>query len=173
MHGRHSYVYVLLILLLKCIKYSSIITNFDSKKRNKIIAPALENSLNKSAMARKFPRGVLYGPDLCERLNIKHPYYNQGIIKLMACVQECAIAPQTGSLIQTLAEDLMVKLGYSMTLGSLNWKVAIQYPTLCWYGNLAKFVSSQVLDIKGNFSQFKLLQQSHIFIMFSFIKQEI
>ena len=67
---------------LKSIKYSSIVTNFDSKKWNKIIAPALESSLNKSVMARKFPRGVLYGPNLYEGLNIKHTYYNQGITKL-------------------------------------------------------------------------------------------
>ena len=88
----------------KSIKYSSIVTNFDSKKWNRIIAPALECSLNKSAMVRKFPRGILYGPELYEGLNIKHPYYNQGITKLMACVQECVISSQTGSFIQTSAE---------------------------------------------------------------------
>ena len=53
-----------------------------------MIAPALESLLNKSAMAKKIPRGVLFGPDLYEGLNIKHPYYNQGITKLIACVQE-------------------------------------------------------------------------------------
>ena len=74
---------------LKSIEYSCIVTNFDSEQWNKISAPALENSLTKSAMARKFPRGVLYGPDLYEGLNIKHPYYSQDIIQLMACIQEC------------------------------------------------------------------------------------
>ena len=44
---------------LKSIEYSCIVTNFDSDKWNKILAPALENLLTKSAMARKFPRGVL------------------------------------------------------------------------------------------------------------------
>ena len=90
---------------LKSIEYSCIVTNFDSDQWNKILAPALENSLVKSAMARKFPPGVLYGPDLYEGLNIKHPYYSQGIIQLMACVQVCAIGSQTGQFIQHLAES--------------------------------------------------------------------
>ena len=65
---------------MKGIEYSMIVRDFDSKKGNEIVAPALECSLSKSAMARKFPQGVLYGPDLYEGLNIRHPYYNQGII---------------------------------------------------------------------------------------------
>ena len=71
-------------------------------------------------MTRKFFRGVLYGLDLYEGLNIKHLYYNQGITKLMACVEECAISSQTGSFIQTSREDFMLELGYPMTLGTLN-----------------------------------------------------
>ena len=156
---------------MKSIEYSWIVTNFDSRQWNEILAPALERSLNKSAMARKFPRGVLYGPELYEGLNIKHPYYSQGITKLMACVQECAIKSQQGALLQHSAEDFMLELGYPMTLGTFNWKVAMEYLTPCWYGHLAKFVSSQVLDVKGTFSQLQLLRQSDRFIMLDFIKQ--
>ena len=156
---------------MKGIEYSMIAMNFDSKKRNEIVAPALECSLNKSAMVRKFPRGVLYGLNLYEGLNIRHPYYNQGIIQLMACVQECAINSQTGSFIRHSAEDFMLDLGYPMTLDTLNWKVAMDYLTPCWYGHLAKFVSSQAFDARGTFSQLQLLRQSDRFIMLSFIKQ--
>ena len=65
---------------LKSVEYSCIVTNFDSKKRNEILAPVLESSLTKSAMAKTFPRGVLYSQNLYEGLNIKHPYYSQSII---------------------------------------------------------------------------------------------
>ena len=41
---------------LKSIEYSCIVTNFDSDQWNKILAPALENLLTKSALTRKFPR---------------------------------------------------------------------------------------------------------------------
>ena len=139
---------------LKSIEYSCIVTNFDSKKWNEILAPALESSLTKNAMARKFPRGVLYGLELYEDLNIKHPYYSQDITKLMACVQECAISSQTGLIIQTSAEDLILELGYPMTLSTLNYKVAMDHLTPCWYEHLAQFVSSQVLEIRANFHNF-------------------
>ena len=114
---------------------------------------SLKNSLTKSAMARKFPTGVLYGPDLYEGLNIKQLYYSQGITQLMACIQECAILSQTGRFIQTSAKDLMLELGYPVTLGTLNYKVAMDYLIPCWYGHIAKFVPSQLLDVKGKFSQ--------------------
>ena len=85
-------------------------------------------------MTNKFSIGVLYGLELFEGLNIKHPYYNQGITKVIACVQECVISSQTGSFIQTLAEDLMLELGYPMTLSTLNYKVTMDNLTPCWYG---------------------------------------
>ena len=71
---------------LKSIEYSCIVINFNSTKWNGILAPALENSLTMSVMAREFPRGVLYGPDLYKGLNIKHPCYSQGITQLLACI---------------------------------------------------------------------------------------
>ena len=70
----------------------------------------------------------------------------------MACVQECAIVSQTGQFIQHLAESCMLELGYPVTLGNLKYQVAKNYLTPSWYGNLAKFVSSQVLDVKGKFT---------------------
>ena len=65
----------------------------------------------------------------------------------------------------------MLEFGYPMTLGTLNWKVAMDYLTPCWYGHLAKFVSSQALDTRGTFSQLQLLRQSDRFLMLIFIEQ--
>ena len=89
----------------------------------------------------------------------------------MACIQECAISSQTGQFMLQTAEDFMLELGYPVTLGSLNYDVAKTYLTPSWYGNLAKFVSSQALDVKGKFIQLELLRQSDKFLMWSFIKQ--
>ena len=52
----------------------------------------------------------------------------------------------------------MLELGYPMTLGTLNWKVAMEYFTQCWYGHLVNFVIPQALDIRCNLYQLKLLQ---------------
>ena len=136
-------------------------------KCNEVLALALKKLLTKN----EIPRGILYGPDLYEGLNIKHPYYSQGIIQLMACIQECAISSQTGQFIQQSAESFILELGYPVTLGNLNYQVANNYLTPSWYRNLAKFVSSQVLDVKGKFKQLELLQQSDKFLMLSFIEQ--
>ena len=84
----------------------------------------------------------MYGPSLYKGLDINHPYYTQGITKMLTCVQECAIGSQTGSLIKTSAEELMLEIGIPMTLGSVDWEVAKEYTTFCWYTHLATFVSS-------------------------------
>ena len=65
----------------------------------------------------------------------------------------------------------MLELGYPVTLGNHNYQVAKKYLTSGWYGHLAKFVSYQVLDVKGKFTQLQLLRQSNRFLMLSFIEQ--
>ena len=65
----------------------------------------------------------------------------------------------------------MLELGYPVTLGDPNYQGTMKYLTPSWYGNLATFVSSQVLDVKGKFVQLELLRQSDKFLMLSFIKQ--
>ena len=89
----------------------------------------------------------------------------------MTYIQECAILSQTGQFIRQSAEDFMLEKGYPVTLDNLNYQVAKTYLTPSWYGNLAKFVSSQALDVKGKFIQLELLRQSDKFLMLSFIKQ--
>ena len=68
------------------------------------------------AMAAKFPRKVLYSPDLYEGMNIQHPYYKQGIQKIITCIQGSAIGSQTGKLIKFSAEEFMLKIDITLTL---------------------------------------------------------
>lgn len=55
---------------LKGIEYSMSVTNFDKKRGNEVLAPALEDTLNISAMIDKFPQNVLYGPVSYKGLDI-------------------------------------------------------------------------------------------------------
>ena len=96
---------------LKAIEYSMPVTNFTEEEWNTIMAPALKATLNKSAMATNFPRDVLYGPDLYEGMDIQHPYYQQGIQKIITCIQESAIGSRTGELIKFNAEEFMLESG--------------------------------------------------------------
>ena len=93
------------------------------------MAPALQATLNKSAMAAKFPRNVLYGPDLYEGMDIQHPYYQQGIQKIISCIQESAIGSRIGELVKYCAEELMLEIGRPLTLGTVNWDIIGEYVT--------------------------------------------
>jgi hypothetical protein len=70
------------------MEYCMTTTNFSETEWNAILAPALENSLQKSGMTSKFPHPVLYGPDLYQGLNIYHPKFWEGIKKISTHIQE-------------------------------------------------------------------------------------
>ena len=129
-------------------------------KRNTILPPALEVTLNKSAMVAKFPQNVLYCPNFYQGLNIQHPCSKQGIQKMTPCIQECAIGSKIGNLIKTLAEEFMIETRMPLTLGTVNWDIVGEYITPCWFGILAKFISTQELDIMENFDRTLLLRQN-------------
>ena len=122
-------------------------------------------------MATNFPREVLYGPDLYEGMNIQRPYYQQGIQKIITCIQESAIGSRTRELIKFSAEKFMLETGIPLSLGTVNWDIIGEYVTPSWFGHLAKFVSAQELDIKDNLYLLKLLCQHDDYIILQFIEQ--
>ena len=78
MHARHSVTYLQVLSIEKHgILYGCF--EFLWKTWNKIISPALKNTLNKWGMASKFPRNVPYGSDLYEGNDTEHSYHNQDI----------------------------------------------------------------------------------------------
>ena len=99
------------------------VTYFTEREWNTIMAPALKATLNKSAMATNFPREVLYGPDLYEGMDIQHPYYQQGIQKIITSIQESAIGSRTRELIKFSAEEFMLESGIPLSLGTVNWDI--------------------------------------------------
>ena len=58
-HTPDTAMYTYKTRFIKAIEYSMPVTNFSKKEWNTILAPVLEATLNKSAMAVKFPRKVL------------------------------------------------------------------------------------------------------------------
>ena len=121
-------------------------------------------------MAAKFLGYFLYSPNLYKGMNIQHPYYKQGIQKIITCIQESAIGSQTGTLIKFLAEEFMLKIGMSLTLGTVNWDIVEGYVIPSWFDHLAKFVLAQELGIKDNFDKIALLRQNNDYIMLRFIE---
>ena len=121
-------------------------------------------------MAAKFSCNVLYGPDLYKGMNIQHPYYKQGIQKIITCVQESFVGSQTEPLIKFVAEEFILEIGMPLTLGTVNWDIVGGYVTPNWLGHIAKFVSAQELDIKNNFHKTALLRQNNDYIKLCFIE---
>ena len=104
-------------------------------------------------------------------MDIQHPYYQQGIQKIITCIQESAIGSRTGKLIKFNAEEFMLESGIPFSHRTVNWDIIGEYVTPSWFGHLAKFVSAQELDIKDNFHFIKLLRQHDDYIMLQFIEQ--
>ena len=90
---------------------------------------------------------------------------------MLTCVQECAIASQTGDLIKTSAEDFMFEIRVPMTIGTVDWEVVKSNTTPCLQANLVRLVSSQALNIRENFSRIQLLRQLDQYIMSCFIQR--
>ena len=105
---------------------------------------------------QKFPRNVLYCPNLYKGMKIQHPYYKQGLQETITCIHGSTIGSQKGTLIKFLAEEFMLKKGMLLTLGTVKWDFVGSYVTPSWFGRLAEFVSAQELDIKDNFDKIKL-----------------
>jgi len=55
---------------MKTMEYAMPVTQFSELEWNRIVALALEPSLQNARMAAKFPRRVLYGPDLYQGFQI-------------------------------------------------------------------------------------------------------
>jgi hypothetical protein len=98
------------------IQYPMIATQFSESEWNKIIRPALQATLNSAGMAKLFPRKVLYGPELYQGMDMKHPFFLQEISHIMTHVQEAVCQSQIGQMIQMTAEAFRIDIGVPFLL---------------------------------------------------------
>jgi hypothetical protein len=70
------------------MQYPMIATQFTESECNKLIRPALQATLNSAGMAKSFPQKVLYGPELYQGMDMKHPFFLQELSHIMTHVQE-------------------------------------------------------------------------------------
>jgi hypothetical protein len=67
-------------------------------------------------MAESFPRKVLYGPELYQGIDMKHPFFLQEISHIITHVQEAVCQSQTGQMIQMTAEAFQREIGVPFLL---------------------------------------------------------
>jgi hypothetical protein len=152
-----------------------IATQFTETEWNKIIQPALQATLNSAGMAKLFPRKVLYGPELYQGMDMKHPFFLQEISHIMTHVQEAVCQSQTGQMIQMTAEAFRMEIGVPFSLNKTVYddqRYAFYTPK-CWYKTLWKFVSSDEfkIEIEEDYQDLKELQEHAVFIMEQFVER--
>ena len=142
----------------KTMEYAMSVTQFSEIEWNRIVAPALEPSLQKAGMSHFFPCSVFYDPDLYQGFQVMHPYFNQEICHIMTHLQESVIFSQTGQLFRGTAEAFRLALGVPFTLGTVNFKIGSEYTIDCWYKHLWEFVDANPIEIIKDFPDVPLLR---------------
>jgi len=145
--NKNACMYTYTASFMKTMEYPMAVTQFLEAEWTRIVAPALQNSLQKGGMSKTFTRAVFYGPDHYQGFNVMHPYFNQEITHITTHVQESVNGSQTGKLLQGSAEAFRLELGLPFTLGTVKYDLVAPYLSDCWYKHLFKFVSKQPLEI--------------------------
>ena len=154
---------------MKTLEYPMTALSLTENEWNSVVMPALRATLTTAKMAKTFPRKVLYGPDLYQGLEIRHPYFLQQISKIMAHIQELASHTQTGDLLELVAEAFRVELGVPFTLGSVPSYRYGKYIPNCWYKSLWEFAQSQPIEIIEDFPTIPTLRKKDQFLMECFM----
>ena len=86
------------------LSYRMIATQFTEQQWNKAIRPAIRATCNEAGMVKNIAHIVLYGPLEYQGIRVKNPFFLQGIIHIIAFVNEAACNSSTGELLQSNAE---------------------------------------------------------------------
>ena len=173
--SRNDALYTYNNSFMASMQYPMIATQFTEKEWNKIISPALQATLNSAGMAKTFPHKVLYGPELYQGMDMKHPFLLQEISHVMTHVQEAVCQSQTGHMIQMNAEAFRIEIGIPFSLNNTEYddqRYAFYTPQ-CWYKSLWKFVSDDQfgIEITEDYQEIKKLREYDTYIMEQFVKR--
>ena len=154
---------------LKTLEYPMPVTQFSPDQWRKIYTPALQATLNRAKLSKKFPRDVLFGTKLYHGLNIMNPYYNQAISHIIALLQESVSTTQTGKLLRATAESFRLELGFSFVMGKTDLSKAQTYITPSWYLHVAISTFSLPFIVTEDFPDVPFLRKHDSYIMEAFI----
>ena len=100
--NKNDCMYTYTASFIKTMEYPMAVAQFSEAEWTHIVAPTLQNSLQKGGMSKTFPRAVFYGPDHYQGFNVMHPYFNQEITYITTHVQEHVNGSQTDKLLKHL-----------------------------------------------------------------------
>ena len=101
---------------MSTLPYRMIATQFTEKQWNKAICPAIRATCNAASMAKNIAHAIFYGPLEYQGIGVQNPYILQGIIHIIAFLNEGACDYSTGELLQANAEFFQVEMGIPFSL---------------------------------------------------------
>lgn len=101
------------------------------------------------------------------------PYTRKGIVKIATLLQEGKGNTQTSILLQSVAEGLRMKVGFSFTIGTLPYEWVKHYVTESWYTHLIQTINehnkeSRHIKVIDGYGDVKTLRHNNSFIMKGF-----
>jgi len=72
--GKNAALHALHFSPRKTFEYPMVVTRIYEETRSSILKPTLSPALYKAGMSMKFPRNVLFGPDLFQGFQLQHPF---------------------------------------------------------------------------------------------------
>ena len=150
-------MYTCVSSFLKTIEYPLACTSIAEKTWDRIVAPALGNTLQKAGIVQSAPRVALYAPRLHQGWGWMHPFENQGLSHLETLLQESMSSSQTGASLQQTAEALRVEVGVPFELGITPTTPYASYVTPSWCVHTWKCAESRDLHVQEDFPDMPLL----------------
>ena len=151
-----------------------IATQFTEQQWNKAICPAIRATCNAAGMVKNFPHAILYGPLAYLGIEVKNPFFLQGINHIIIFLNEAACNSSTGKLLRSNTEFFRVEIGtpFSLTSTKYNKKTYASYMPSGWYKNLWKFMSNPFfkLEITEEYDDILLISQKDEYLMITFIE---
>ena len=152
-----------------------ITTQFTEQQWNKAIRPAIRATCTAAGMVKNFPHTILYGPLVYQGVEVKHPFFLQGIIHIITFLNEVAYNSSTGELLRSNAEFFRVKIRvpFSLTATKYNEQTYASYMASGWYKNLRKFMSNPLfkLDITEDYGDIPLIRKKDEYLMIAFVER--
>jgi hypothetical protein len=148
------------------LRYPLPATTFSEKSWNSIFWPVLNVLLPKCAIARRFPRALLYGPGSILGLNLPSLFLQQGIHHVSDIVDHLWHTDVTGHFIRSSIENLHLELGFASFSFALDVHlIKTLVLTESWIVETLKFMSQHNISINLGFPEFPLRRQHDSFLM--------
>ena len=130
------------------LKYCMPVCKFTQDECNYIMAPAIAIGLQKSGVAKNFPRAARHAPIGSGGLNVLNLYYEMGAARLTSMIEQCFNQTPTGDFIKLNIEHIVLESGLYGSLWSLPFNHYSKWTTQStWIHHNCRFLHDNKISI--------------------------